>query len=44
MPVKAIDNYPAKTLFPVMLRYVSVGFAILAVLYGTIRIGNWGRL
>jgi hypothetical protein len=41
MLVKAIDNDPAKKLFPVIPRYVSVGFAILEVLYGTIRIGNW---
>jgi hypothetical protein len=41
MLVKAIDNYPAKRLLLVMPCYMSVGFAILGVLYSTIRIGNW---
>jgi hypothetical protein len=40
MLVKDITNYPAKRLFPVMSRYVSVGFAIVGVLYGIISIGN----
>jgi hypothetical protein len=41
MFVKATDNYPAKRLFPVMPHYIGVGFAVLGVPYGIIKIGNW---
>jgi hypothetical protein len=41
MLTKVIANYPVKKLFPVIPRYVSVGFTILGLAYGARWIASW---